>query len=140
MSYFADKLRRKSQEIDQQYAPKSRYDIEPLIVPDVPVTTKELFNVHRRTLPVGGDRIVLWNLTKKEFDDMKLNRLDHDLMKDLTGQCRTHVENDNTIVYYDLVPVNATEEEKSVYFNEKVLTVDSIDMKVEQIPLVEFIG
>lgn len=67
--------------------------------------TAELsYNLHRRTLPVGKDGIVLFNLPW------------HEAQK--AAKCfKTHIKN-NRVVYYELVPADADAVRRNPYWNE----------------------
>ena len=65
----------------------------------------ELYNIHKRSLPVGTDVPVFFNVTK-------------DVAKTLLSKfLLTKIKPDGTVIYYDLIPIYGTKEEKNVYWN-----------------------
>lgn len=80
---------------------------------------KKYYNIHKRSLPVGIDKVVVYNI---EYDDaVKLI----ESASDMWGKCRLfqekiyydEVNKSKTVIYYDIVPVNATPKEHSVFYN-----------------------
>lgn len=65
-----------------------------------------LYNIHKRTLPVGYDRVVFFGLT---YDNAKQVR---ELF------LKSRVDGD-IVIYFDIVDMDATDKERSVYFNPK---------------------
>ncbi len=68
-----------------------------------------LYNIHKRTLPVKIDQPVAFGLSLPEAERM-LARLTQE-------QRYMEMGNRNNFVYFDIVPQDATEAEKSVYYN-----------------------
>lgn len=135
---FIKKFKQKIQQIDSGVAPAA--PVSEIVIERLEDPQEPLYNVHKRSLPVGEDTVAMFNVTKAEFDALKLNRVDKDLMKDLKGQCQTHITKEDTVVYYDLVPVNATAAERSVYYNPKELTREQPEeMALEIVPIAEWI-
>jgi len=69
-----------------------------------------LFNIHKRSLPVGIDKIVFVNLTRKDAEET------------VTRFLKTKIYFDNekeskTLIYYDIVPQDATPKERSLFYN-----------------------
>ena len=89
---------------------------EPPIVPVVkehkrqPVQEVTLYNVHKRSLPVGIDNIVLFSVSKKEAHWWIENKLRTRAYQDDTSDSKT-------VIYYDIIPVGAKPKERSVYYN-----------------------
>lgn len=78
---------------------------------------EKLYNIHKRSLPVGIDKIVIYNTTKKQA--VKL------LDGVLKAKCYQHDDKDSkTVIYYDVIPVNAKPKERSIYFNERPIVIE----------------
>lgn len=135
MSYYTDELKRKSREIDLALGAASQ---EPVISEPVPPppsaredSEEQLYNVHKRSLPPGIDKIVLFNVTKQEYLDLSLNRVDKELMKDLKGQCSLAFDEEKKQwFYYDLVPVDATADQRSIYYNSGPITKEAESLEI----------
>lgn len=84
--------------------PKARYEESQPEPPYIP------FNVHKRSLPAGTDKIVLLNLSRKNAEWWVENRLKAKIIKG-SG------EEIDPIIYYDIVPADASPDEHSIYFN-----------------------
>jgi hypothetical protein len=106
------------QEILESVPPAPRY--RPAPEPQKP--PERLYNIHKRSLPVGIDEIVLRNLTKAEAvawvcpELPKLPRLKTKLFYNDDEESKTYI-------YYDIVPVDATPREKSIFFNPRPFVV-----------------
>lgn len=88
--------------------PKREGKPEPLV---------KLYNIHKRSLPPGIDKIVVFNVTKKEAEWW--------IESKLKAKCYENGPDDSkTIVYYDIIPVGATPKERSIYFNPRPVTTD----------------
>lgn len=70
------------------------------------------FNVHKRSLPVGLDKIVLFAVTKDEAQWWVEWKLKTKVFNDEVNETKT-------IIYFDIIPVDATPKERSIYFNTK---------------------
>lgn len=76
------------------------------------------YNIHKRSLPVGIDKVVMYNLPK--FDAERL----------LEKTFKTKLfHNDNkdskTLIYYEMIPSDATPQERNIYFrDENKITLD----------------
>lgn len=71
------------------------------------------FNVHKRSLPPALDRIAVYGVTQAEGEWLILNKLKAKVCDNNEG---------SEIIYFDLVPVDATLNERSIYHNpSKVL-------------------
>lgn len=103
---FLAKFKKICREIDE---PK----VKILVKPRYETATKEkvrLFDIHKRSLPPGIDTVVLIGLTKVEAERWLADRL------------KAHVFNDDsrdskTLIYYDMLPQDATPHERNIYFN-----------------------
>jgi len=77
------------------------------------------YNVHKRSLPIGIDTIVLFGITKEEaewFIEYKLK-----------PKCYENGPDDSkTVIYYDVIPVGATPKERSIYFNANPVTTEPV--------------
>jgi len=71
---------------------------------------EKLFNIHKRSLPVGIDKIVLVGVTKEEGEKLIENSLKSRIFYDSDKDSKT-------IIYYDLLPQDASPKEKNVFFN-----------------------
>lgn len=65
----------------------------------------ERFNIYKRSLPVGMDKIILQNL-------------DEEGVRFWLTKLKTHIKND-IVYYYHVLNVNAPQIEKDVYYNPK---------------------
>lgn len=64
----------------------------------------ERFNIHKRSLPIEIDKLVLFNVTKDEA----LWWVKHKLQ---------NKKEDDRVIYFDIIPVNATAKQKSIFYN-----------------------
>lgn len=79
--------------------------------------TGQLYNIHKRSLPVGTDKIVVHGATKEEAEDMMRTMF----------KAKEKLQNEVTnVIYYDMVPIDATEEEKSVFYNARPVVVENV--------------
>jgi len=101
---FAEQFSRKAKAIDAQYG--FAKPIEPRERKEIPLQEGPLFNLHKRSLPTGIDKIVEMGLTKREA------------IEALLGRCKTSIKND-ILIYHDIIAQNASDEEMSIYFNTK---------------------
>lgn len=77
--------------------------------------TEELYNIHKRSLPVGYDKVVGIGFTKLQAIDA------------IGTFFKAKANNSNSDYhwyYYDMVVQNASPDEKSIYWNEKQITKD----------------
>ena len=91
--------------------PQVRYD-EPPPEPEVP-----RFNIHKRSLPVGIDEIVVHNVTKEEAKWWVDRRLKTKCYEDGARQTKT-------LIYYDVIPVDAKPKERSIFFNPRPVVTE----------------
>src|SRR6185295_10951328 len=90
-----------------------------VIVQNEPPIPVKRYNIHKRSLPVGIDKIVVFNVTKQEADWW--------VERKLKTRCYENGPDDSkTLVYYDIIPVGATPKEKSIYFNTHPVTTEEI--------------
>lgn len=75
-----------------------------------------LYNIHKRSMPIGVDKIIVIGLTRTEAD-VELLRLIHREAK------RRENEGLEIVYYFDLVPIDANKTEQSIYFNEGRITI-----------------
>ena len=85
--------------------------------PLVPSPTEKLFNIHKRSLPVGIDKIVMWNVTKAQANWLIEKRLKARVYHD-------DVKETKTLIYYDAIPNGALPRERSVYFNTRPVSIE----------------
>lgn len=77
------------------------------------------FNIHKRSLPPGIDKPVVFNVAKKEAE-WWIDRI-------LRTRCYINDPDDSkTLVYYDAVPIGATPRERSIYYNTKEITTEDV--------------
>ena len=74
---------------------------------EVPV---KRFNIHKRSLPVGIDKIVVIGVAKEEAEWLVENKLK-------TRCYENGPDESKTLVFFDVIPVDATPRERSIYFN-----------------------
>lgn len=84
---------------------------EPVIQPvDKKVTIERMYNIHKRSLPVGIDKIVYFNVDLKTANML--------CEKFLVSKSYTDVVNNTkTLIYFDIIPVDAVPRERNVYYN-----------------------
>ncbi len=97
MRNFQQELKERIKKVNQDFAS------------DVQLKHVHLYNVHKRSLPVGIDKPIIFGVTKPEGEA---------LIKDFLKTEFLEQNGDTTIFYYDLVLTSATLEERSVYYNE----------------------
>ena len=76
-----------------------------------------LFNIHRRSLPVGSDIPLFFGITKEDSET---------LLKLFLHTTEGVVNGQYYVTYYDLVPVEADDLRLSVYWNPKEFVRESI--------------
>lgn len=75
------------------------------------------FNIHKRSLPVGIDKVVVFGVTR------------HEAERWIEGRLKTRLyhhddKNSKTLIYYDVIPVDAQPRERSIYYNPGPIVVD----------------
>lgn len=105
MSYdFLKELKTRISEINR------KIEMDKFLQNTIEVNEKTLFNIHKRSLPVKIDKVVMFNLEKEEAEKMLLDRFKTKVV--------THPTEDlKTVIYYDLVPAGSSKIEKSVFYN-----------------------
>lgn len=76
------------------------------------------FNIHKRSLPVGIDKIVVFNVTKPQAERLLSSAVDS--AGGLLFATRSYydaVKESKTLIYFDVVPVDATPSERSIFYN-----------------------
>lgn len=80
------------------------------------------YNIHKRSLPIGNppiDKIVVFGVTKQEAEwwvEFKLK-----------AKCYEYGPDDSkTLIYYDVLPEDATPRERSIYFNAGPVTTEPV--------------
>lgn len=71
----------------------------------------ELYNIHKRSIPISIDKPVVVGVTKEE-GEKEVKRLVEREVK------RRNSTNENIFFIFDLVPVKATPAERSIFYNE----------------------
>jgi hypothetical protein len=69
-----------------------------------------LFNIHKRSLPVGIDQIIFVGLTRKDAEETVTHFLKTKIYFDNEKESKT-------LIYYDIVPQDATPKERSLFYN-----------------------
>lgn len=93
--------------------------VKPVVAEEKLVEKKvKLFNIYKRSLPPGLDKVVVFGVTKEEAEMLlahvsAVNRVH--LMADKAYQ--DDARESKTIVYYDIIPADAKPHERSIYFN-----------------------
>lgn len=80
---------------------------------------EKLYNIHKRSLPVGFDKIVVYSVNKEDAEWWLEHRLKTIFYEDKETEERT-------VYYFDVIPVEATDREKGVYFNPKPNVIEEI--------------
>ncbi len=78
-----------------------------------PAVIQQRYNVHKRSLPVGIDKIVAHNVSMQEAERMMANIL------------KTKCSQSGMLTYYDIIACDAAFEETSVYFNPALFVLDN---------------
>lgn len=88
------------------------------------------FNIHKRSLPPGRpplDKIVVFSVTKAEAEWW----IEHILK----AKCYQDDARDlKTIIYFDMVPVDAQPRERSIYFNPRPVI---LEVEGDEVPFVD---
>lgn len=105
MTDFLAKFKRICATIDAPPVLEPPKDAEP-----APEPIQRRYNIHKRSLPVGIDKIVFFNLKKAHAEKL------------VSGLLKTKIyhnapDENTTLIYFDIVPVNATPRERSIYYN-----------------------
>lgn len=95
----------------------------PLEPPKPVIPVVKLFNVHKRSLPTGVDKIVLFSVTKEEGEWLCEKVL-------LAKSYQNAYSDSKTLIYYDLIPIDAKPQEKSVYYNIPTITKDEPPLRI----------
>lgn len=112
------RLRKQGIDLNQEIIieqPRARSQEPVLQVPD----NVKRYNIHKRSLPVGIDRVVVFGITKEDAEwwvDKKLK----------TRCYENSVDDSKTIIYYDVIPVDATPKEKNIYFNTSPVMTEPV--------------
>jgi hypothetical protein len=96
---FLKELKDKIKAIDERTKQKTVIKMQP-----------KKYNVHKRSLPIGIDQIVVYSVTKDEA-----NWWTEKLLK--TRCYQQEPEESKTIIYYDIIPIDATPRERSIFNN-----------------------
>jgi hypothetical protein len=107
---FIEEFKLRIHKVDNPEPPKPRYE-EPSA--DLPI---KRFNIHKRSLPIGIDNIVVVGVTKNEAEWW--------VEKILKTKCyQNDPDSTKTIVYFDIIPVGAKPKEKSIFFNARPISL-----------------
>ena len=89
----------------------------PRQVSEVEERPVKLFNVYKRSLPPGLDKVIVFNVTREEAE-MLVNHVSFNNIHLLADKCyQDDARETKTIVYYDIIPVNAKPHERNIFFN-----------------------
>lgn len=89
--------------------PIARYD------KSVKESYTRLFNIYKRSLPPGLDKLILIGLTRYEAERWLAEKLKAKVFTDDARESKT-------LIYYDMLPQDATPRERSIYFNPRPVT------------------
>lgn len=106
MSTFVDKLRDSIRRIDRDLTEKR-------LPKDVSVPRQRLYDIHKRSLPVGVDKKVVIGVTEKEARHLMETRLKSKVL--MSGDRVT-------VIYWDLIPQESHPSQRSVYYNSPDVT------------------
>lgn len=99
--------KKRAAEIATGFSEVKEKGIQPV---DKVVYIERMYNIHKRSLPVGIDKIVYFNVPLKTANML--------CDKFLVSKSYTDVTlNTKTLIYYDIIPVDAVPREKNVYYN-----------------------
>lgn len=100
---------------------------------DTPVQVKETikrdlagryYNIHKRSLPIGIDKVVMMGLTKQQaiqiIEQTLKAKAYHEQIEDKDGQL---IES-KTLIYYDMIPEDAEPFERSIFYNTRPVIID----------------
>lgn len=75
----------------------------------------QLYNIHKRSMPIATDKVVLIGLKREDADKelLKLLRRENKRRNEMSPR-----EDMQVFYYFDVVPQDCTAEEKSIYYNE----------------------
>ncbi len=106
LQMFTDELR---QSLPIPELPKQKEVME------LPVGT--LYNIYKRSVPLGMDKIVVSGCLRHEADK--------DILRLIHGEAKRRRDeiNPETFYYFDIVPMNATEAERGLYYNPRRVTI-----------------
>lgn len=112
---FIEEFKARIKKLDEADLPKKQ--IEPK-TNEVPKHLR-LYNIHKRSLPVGIDKIVVFNITKQDAEWW--------IETKLKTRCYENGADDSkTLIYYDVIPTDATPKEKNVFYNMSPVTTEPV--------------
>lgn len=110
--------------MERNFTAELRSFITTLDKPAVPASTEEekpkarRYNIHRRSLPPGVDIKVLFGIFSKQLaEDIIENATDYSGVRLFKS-----VVTDKGVIFYEPVPMDATERERSPFHNEGPIT------------------
>lgn len=131
--------------IESVVVPTPRYDAIEQVVFKEPAQPSQMverpikvgvrrFNIHRRSLPIGVDKIVLFSLPSKEVAEKVIektvNRAGHQVFN--TKLYINEPDQTKTYIFYEAVPEDATPEERSVFHNPSQVTKEQLEWGKEE--------
>lgn len=78
-----------------------------------------LYNIHKRSLPAGVDKVVLIGLTQDDINTSMVRLIQRETK-------RRNEENTEVFYYFDAVPLDASDDEESIYYNQRPLLLEVI--------------
>lgn len=97
---------------------KIDHPLPPTVRPEAPSDRPvKLYNIHKRSLPVGIDKPVVFSVTKSEAEwwtEYVLKPRSYENGPD----------DSKTIIYYDVLPIGATPRERSIYYNPRPVSME----------------
>lgn len=90
------------------------------------VFKERAFNIHKRSLPVGIDKVVISGIkTYAEAERIIAKTTDYwGKPKFASRSYEDDTTNTKTIIYYDILPDDAKPRERSVYFNPRPFVIE----------------
>lgn len=121
---FAEKFRQRVKQIDEELIPKPEQTAVVEVPRPLPKGFKRHFNIHKRSLPPGIDKIVVLNVELEAEAEWLIDHAVDSQGKRIFGMT-LYVDDSKqskTYTYYDVVPSDATPKERSIYYNKRELT------------------
>jgi hypothetical protein len=83
------------------------------------------YAIRKRSLPVGIDEIVAYFVTKEEAEVLRTHVSQaNNLPLFRTRTLQGATEDSKILIYYDIIPIDATTEEMSVFYNPRPVTIE----------------
>lgn len=117
---FLEKFKNICRKIDEPEPPRPRFD-----APKTEPAARR-FNIHKRSLPPGLDKIVIYNLPSRARAE-KLIETATDRAGNRLFAARLYnddAKESKTYIFYEVVPADATPKERSLFFNPRPFIVE----------------